>query len=352
MTAKQHVYDLNRIKLSEVLPLRTPYHISIEATFRCNIRCNYCIHAMEASEIKRRGYNFSDMPWDVFERIVEQIPEFEDKVKSVVFSGLGEPLVNKRLPEMVKRIKDTRRVGKILLITNGLLLTHDTSDALINAGLDELKISLQGMNAERYKDICGVNMDWSEFFSNIEYFSKRKGNCLLKAKIGDTSLNPGDEQAFYDTFGKICDYVDIEHIYPQFDGVDYSKSVLQDEGKNRFWHSFEKLTVCSPLFFRLYVLQDGRVTFAYPDGMTFEGFNVSGMALREIWESKETQSMWRDALEHKLPVCQRCPRWSYSAHPDDIIDGYEKEILSRLQTTDENKDTRAQQVLCIESQGC
>lgn len=349
MTAKQHVYDLNRVQLSQVLPLKTPYHISIEATFRCNIRCNYCIHAMDASEIRRRGYSFSDMDWNVFERIVEQIPEFEDKIKSVVFSGLGEPLVNRRVPEMVKRIKNTGRVEKILMITNGLLLTPDTSDALIEAGLDEIKISLQGMDAKRYKDICGVKIDWDEFYSRLEYFSAHRKNCLLKAKIGDTSLGEGDEQAFYDAFGKICDYVDIEHIYPQFDGVDYNNSVLQDKGKNRFWHELKKLEICSPLFFRLYVLQDGRVTFAYPDGVTFEGFDVSSMTLRQMWESSETKNMWREALKHKLPVCLKCPRWSYSAHPDDIIDGCEADILPRLPSEMKKEGAREMKVLCIES---
>lgn len=350
MNAKQHVYDLNRVKLWEHLPLRTPYHISIEATFRCNIRCNYCIHAMDAAEIKRRGFNLKDMPWEIFERIVSSISEFEDNIKSIVFSGLGEPLVNKRLPEMIKRLKQTGRVDKILLITNGLLLTPETSDALIDAGLDICKISLQGLTAESYKRICGVNMDWDKFYENIVYFSKHKGNCVLKAKTGDITLGEGEEKLFYEKFGGICDYVDIEHIYPQFDGVDYSETVFEDAGKNRFWYDFKQLKVCSPLFFRLYVLQDGRVTFAYPDGVTYEGFNLNEKSLREIWDSDETKDMWVKALEHKLPVCQKCPRWSYSAHPDDIVDGYENELLQKISPPTGAVTKR--QVLCIESQVC
>ncbi|GHU41375.1 hypothetical protein FACS1894111_03570 [Clostridia bacterium] len=346
MISKQYVYDLNRVKLSDVLPIRTPYHISVEATFRCNIRCNYCIHAMDGSEINRRGYHQKDMSWDAFERVVSSIHEFEDPIKSVVFSGLGEPLVNKRLPEMVKRVKDTGRVEKILLITNGLLLTHETSDALIDAGLDICKISLQGMSVESYKKICGVKMDWDVFYDNIVYFSEHKNKCLLKAKIGDTALLENDEKLFYEKFSSICDYVDIEHIYPQFDGVDYSETVLADEGKNRFGHSFKQLNVCSPLFYRLYVLQDGRVTFAYPDGITYEGFHLNNMTLRKMWEADETKDMWRNALTHNLSVCQTCPRWSYSAHPDDIIDGFEQEILAKI--PEPTKDIKQRQVLCME----
>lgn len=350
MKAVQHVYNLNRKELWKELPLRTPYHISIEATFRCNSRCNYCIHAMDANELERRGYKLQDMDWEVFEKIIASISEFEDNIQSVVFSGLGEPLVNKRLPEMVSQLKKTGKVESTLLITNGLLLTPETGQALIDAGLDICKISLQGMVAEKYKEICNVTMDWEEFYSNIVYFSEHKGQTVLKAKIGDTCLREGDDNLFYEKFGSICDYVDIEHIYPQFDGVDYSKAVYADAGKNRFGYEMKRLHVCSPLFFRLYVLQDGRVTFGYPDGVTYEGFNLHERSLREIWESDETKDMWVRALKHELPVCQKCPRWAYSAHPLDIIDGHEGELLDKLQAPSGSVGKR--EVLCIESNIC
>lgn len=350
MNAQQHVYNLNRVKLWEHMPLRTPYHISIEATFRCNVRCNYCIHAMSTPEMQRRGYELKDMEWDIFERVERSILEFEDPIKFVVFSGLGEPLVNKRLPEMVKRIKQTDRVENILLITNGLLLTPEISDALIDAGLDICKISLQGISAESYKKTCGVSINWDEFYNNIVYFSEHKGTCILKAKTGDTSLSGVEAEQFYRLFGDICDYVDIEHIYPQYDGVDYSHSVLPDKGKTRFGYNFQKLNVCSPLFFRLYVLRDGRVTFAYPDGVMYEGFHLKEKSLREIWQSDETKDMWIRALKHQLPVCQRCLRWSYSAHPDDILDGHEDEILAKLDAP--LGPVAKRKVLCIESEIC
>jgi len=350
MKAKEHVYDLNRINLWEVLPIRTPYHISIEATFRCNMRCNYCIHAMEKNEIERRGYSFEDMSWKTFEKIISSIYEFEDKIKSVVFSGLGEPLVNKRLPEMIREVKSTGKVEKILLITNGLLLTPETSNALIEAGLDICKISLQGMSAKSYKQVCGVNMDWEQFYNNIAYFSKIKGNCQLKLKTGDITLAEGEKELFYEKFSPICDYIDIEHIYPQFDGVDYSQNVFADGGKNRFWHELQHLNVCSPLFFRLYVLQDGRVTFAYPDGITYKGFNVNERSLKSIWDSEETKDLWINALNHNLSVCQKCPRWSYSAHPQDIIDGHEQEILERLRVEKLQQICAERQVLCMEGE--
>lgn len=350
MSAKKHTYDTNRLELWKQLPLRTPYHIALEPTFLCNFRCNYCIHAMSADEIKRRTYRFEDMPWETFERIVDSICEFDDSIKQVVFSGMGEPLVNKRLPEMVRRIKQTGRVERTLLITNGSLLTHETGEALVDAGLDICKISLQGISAESYKNICGVDIDWDEFYDNIVYFSQHKRNCLLKVKTADTSVSSKEEEQFYEKFNPICDYTDVEHIYPQFDGVDYSESVLEDAGKNRFWHPLKRLRVCSTMFYKMYVLQDGRVCLAYPDGMTFEGFNINEMSLREMWNSDEVNDMWIRALNHALSACDKCLRWSYSAHPEDILDGHEAQILSRLKDRDISQSSlRKQVVLCYDT---
>jgi MoaA/NifB/PqqE/SkfB family radical SAM enzyme len=108
----------------------------------------------------------------------------------------------------------------------------------------------------------------------------------------------------------------------------------------------KQLEVCSPLFFRLYVLQDGRVTFAYPDGITYDGFNINEKSLRQIWESEETKTLWKDALEHNIPQCRKCPRWSYSAHPYDIVDGHEDTIKNKLLL--QTKVEKERKVLCLE----
>jgi MoaA/NifB/PqqE/SkfB family radical SAM enzyme len=201
------------------------------------------------------------------------------------------------------------------------------------AGLDELKISLQGLSSETYKQICGANIDFDEFYRNIRYFSDNRGECKLKVKIADTALKQGEEEQFYKLFGDLCDNVAIEHIYAEFHGVEYGGGVLPNSGKNRFGYDYRKTDVCGEQFFKMSVLRSGEITFGCPDGVTFEGFNVRDMTLHDAWNSRELRTFLYDHLTHRLDrhkPCTNCRRWDYSVVPEDMLDGHEQEILRRM----------------------
>lgn len=331
MKAQFNTFDMQRVNLWEQVPLDTPFQLCIEPTFVCNFRCNYCMHALEKEILEARGFQFAPMEWSTFESIVRQLQEFPHRIKKVCFTGFGEPLLDQRLPEMIRLVMQSGKVDKTLVISNGSLLTPEVSDKLLQSGLSELKISIQGMNGARYRQVCGVSIDFEKFVENIRYFSEHRKDCLLRLKIADVSLEDEGEDQFYKVFGDLCDFIAIEHIYPQFRGV--HTDTLPDLGKNRFGFQFESKKVCSTLFFKLNVLQNGRITFGYPDGITYEGFNVCNMTLLEAWNSPERKRLLYDNLtpdREKRTCCMSCRRWSYSVTPRDDLDGHEAEILERL----------------------
>lgn len=331
MKAELNTYDMNRVNLWDQVPLDTPFQLCIEPTFICNFRCNYCMHALDRKTLESRGFRFAPMEWRDFEAILEQLQEFPHNIKKVCFTGFGEPLLDKRLPKMIQMVMATGKVDKTLVITNGSLLTKELSDKLIQSGLSELKISLQGMTAEKYRQVCGVQIDFEQFLENIRYFSLHRKQCILRLKVADVSLGPGEEQEFYNTFGDLCDFIAIEHIYPQFRGVD--TKIVDGTDKNRFGFPFATKHVCSTLFFKLNVLQRGQITFGYPDGVTYDGFTVQNTTLLKAWNSPERKRLLLDNLRHDFSTrkcCESCLRWAYSVTPNDDIDGHEVEILERL----------------------
>ena len=276
MKAKENVFDMERVNLWEKVPLETPFLLIIEPTFACNFHCCYCMHSTTPKEIeKTRGYKSLPMDWETFLRTVEQAKAFPQKFKKITFAGLGEPLLYPRLPEMIKFVNENNICDKTLVISNGSLLTHELSDKLIASGLSELKISLQGLTSEKYKEVCGVAVDFDKLVENIRYFYEHRGNTKLKLKIADISLpkNNGKEQ-FYDIFGNICDNIAIEHIFSLFHDVDYDEYLLPNQGKNRFGFDLIPTNVCGDIFFRMSVLRDGSISFGCPDGVTYDGFNV------------------------------------------------------------------------------
>ena len=109
--------------------------VYIEPTNGCNLRCVTCVR------------NVWDEPLGLMEsrtfaRIIEGLKDFSPP-PMVFFGGFGEPLSHPNIIDMVRQVK---AIGsRVELITNGTLLTPDTSKGLISAGLDMLWISLDGL---------------------------------------------------------------------------------------------------------------------------------------------------------------------------------------------------------------
>src|SRR4249919_1404527 len=110
--------------------VRKPVCLYLETTNRCNLLCTTCPRTYEELEPP------SDMSWEVFTSIVDQFPEIE----RVVLHGVGEPMMTAVLPKMVTYLK--ARGVYVLFNTNGTLMRDKKCREIIEAGLDEMRISL------------------------------------------------------------------------------------------------------------------------------------------------------------------------------------------------------------------
>lgn len=125
---------------------KDPVCLYLEVTNRCNLPCTTCPRTYEELEPEK------DMSFELFESIVGQF----DSVKRVVLHGVGEPMMVKELPRMVAHLK--ARGIYVLFNTNGTLLKVKKSRELIEAGLDELRVSLDAAEAGAYAKIRGRDM--------------------------------------------------------------------------------------------------------------------------------------------------------------------------------------------------
>ena len=125
--------------------LNLPKALYIETTNRCNLRCKGCILYRGNREPDR------DMSLRDLVMITDQLPELQ----RVTLHGVGEPLLNEALFEMIAHLK--RRNGYVLFNSNGILLDEKRQDAIIGTGLDELRISLDAASPQGYKRIRNSN---------------------------------------------------------------------------------------------------------------------------------------------------------------------------------------------------
>src|SRR5215469_11982841 len=122
---------------------RQPVCVYLETTNRCNLLCTTCPRTYEELEPP------ADMSFELFVSIVDQVP---DLVRAVLH-GVGEPMLVRSLPRMVRYLKE--RGTYVLFNTNGTVLNARNVRALIEAGLDELRVSFDASNAASYRVIRG-----------------------------------------------------------------------------------------------------------------------------------------------------------------------------------------------------
>src|SRR5580704_13519821 len=115
-------------------PEHEPVCLYLETTNRCNLLCTTCPRTYAELEPP------ADMAWDLFTKIVDQVPD----CSRAVLHGVGEPMLVKNLPRMVRHLKD--RGTYVLFNTNGTVLNGRNGRALIAAGLDELRVSFDASN--------------------------------------------------------------------------------------------------------------------------------------------------------------------------------------------------------------
>lgn len=168
-------------------PLRDLRLSVIEA---CNFRCPYCMPADQIAE---------DHGLDAASRL--SFDEIETLVRGFVRLGVrklrltgGEPLLRKRLPELVRRLAKIEGIDDLALTTNGSLLARQAA-ALRDAGLRRLTVSLDALDADVFRSLSGGRGEVSDVLAGIAAaedagFAPIKLNCVVQRGVNDDQVLP------------------------------------------------------------------------------------------------------------------------------------------------------------------
>jgi len=164
-------------------PLRA---LRISVTDRCNFRCRYCMPA------EVFGPDHAFLPKD-------QVLSFEEITRLArVFASLGvvklrltggEPLLRKGLQELVKELAAIHGIEDLALTTNGALLA-ELAEPLRKAGLHRLTVSLDTLDAERFRALCDTEVPLAKILNGLEAarvagFERIKLNCVVQRGVND-----------------------------------------------------------------------------------------------------------------------------------------------------------------------
>jgi len=133
-----------------------PRTLYLETTNRCDSECQTCLRTFNTLEPPK------DLTLAEVQRLVDQFPVLE----RVVLHGIGEPLLNKQIFEIVAYLKT--KGATVLFNSDAISLTQKRAAQLIDSGLDEYRVSMDAATRETYARIRGVDQ-FARVIRNVGY---------------------------------------------------------------------------------------------------------------------------------------------------------------------------------------
>ncbi len=301
--------------------LSNPLALIAELTHRCPLHCVYCSNPLELQT------RTSELSTDVWSRVFREAAELG--VLQADFTG-GEPLAR---PDIVELVRTARAAGLYVnLITSGLPLDETKLASLVEAGLDHMQLSFQGVREETANEISGTKshaqklrvLDWlrgHRIAVTLNFVIHRRNIDQLEEMLAlaESSCATRVEFANVQYYGWA--FANLENLLPTRAQLDHSvefvkreQERLQDKIRIDFvvpdyYAKYPK--PCMGGWARKLILLtpsgDALPCHAAQiiPGLSFE--NVKDRSLREIWEHSAAFEKFRGEAWMQEP-CKTCDR--------------------------------------------
>ncbi len=231
--------------------------LQIESTAACNMACSFCPYPLKDDKL-------SKLELKNIYNVLDRIDFKEQGFKYVTFSQFNEPLLDKRIFEILKHCKNNDI--PVLFITNGLLLNKENNiKNLIEYG-SNIKISLQVLDSKKHKDARGLNLELERYVKTIIdfcfeaknikdlnitidlgcNFNDKKLNYYIKKVLGIETGDPSVPEDMNDTMKMFFKF--LEYFYD-----------ISDE---KYKESLKELRKPDRLFDHNYLKQEGYKIFS------------------------------------------------------------------------------------------
>lgn len=273
-----------------------PIHLDIETTGVCNLRCPFCGTTTSTWGPDDPGY----LKLDLFHRIIDE--GVAEGLCSAKLSFRGEPMLHPQLADMVTYAKQ-KGVMDVYFNTNATLLTEAAVHRFIDAGLDRISISFEGIEKETY-ELNRVGAKYERVVENIRQLRKvrdARGLGYPKIRIQSVML-PELKDAFREY---------KEFWEPWVDEICYVDA--RREGPNDDHRGLRAQWACPFLWQRMTILWDGTLLPCLMHGVTDFSLlalgNVRDSSIKTLWQSERAaryRALHQAGRAHELEACDRC----------------------------------------------
>lgn len=293
-----------------------PTYIMFDVTNICNAKCIHCPQSTMSIEEKGKPKHLS---WENYTKVIDEC--VDRNLDIIRVTADGEPLLHPYLVEMLE-YASSNGVGPIGLTTNGMLMTEEVANRILDAGLFMVDFSVDAASQQTYSRIR-QGLKFEKVIQNIHNFIKirneMKSECKVMVSFVEQEANRHELEDFKRYWKEIADKVLIRSLITNVNMVDCEEKVPKNI--QRF--------PCPHPFRRVVVTYDGRYKYCPVDwnNKTCVG-NVSDTTIEDIWHGDGYHIARLEHLnlefEH-CDACRDCPDWQGSPWKY----GYEK-VMSKL----------------------
>ncbi|MDC0448338.1 radical SAM protein [Candidatus Pelagibacter sp.] len=337
-----------------------PTHVQIETVNRfCDARCPMCTIKFVPDFAKDAPDELSNngrarpaeiMSVETFKTIALKFKPHVDKIRFLSLHGCGEPLLDKTLPEKIKFAKEEVGFNEVGFTSNCTVLTEKMTTRLLEAGLNCIIPSIDGITKEVLEAIR-PRTNFERIYKNVQFFIEKRNKLNAKCKVlirmvrqqlnyhqwddyntfwhklldtkkGDDVLaidihNTGGKVNNYDKM-KVNDFNSMEeeheaHITNEINNGNFEKIVTSKDGDSKVYvksNEIEDVGGCPDLFSRFSVFASGDVALCSADQAEY--FKL-GNAIHEdpvkIFNNdvfKKYRDKWQSNDYKNLDYCKDC----------------------------------------------
>ncbi len=277
-----------------------PKKVAVEITAECNLRCSMCHHPTMQRPKGR-------IPFQLWQKCADEIAEMSPATECW-FSFIGEPLIE---PDLLVRILEYgKSVGlqKLYVNSNGMMMTREVADKLLESGVDLMVFGLDGFSKEAYEQ-SRVGGERDVVYGNIEYLLARREQLGKSFEI---------QVQFIEMPHNAHETDDFSRHWLERGAVVKLRNMLSWGGRFETPLSVadEDRIACPWAMTQLHVFWDGRIPRCPGDTEGDEGVgNAWEASLTELWSRLGTYR--QKHMEHRfdeLPArCLECKDWMVGA---------------------------------------
>jgi MoaA/NifB/PqqE/SkfB family radical SAM enzyme len=189
--------------------------VRYEVTDHCNASCIMC-----PRDKHEHGREHGIMDQKAYQRSIDEVVALG--AQKIVLTGFGEPMLDKRLELKISYAKS--KGLSTYIISNGSVLNSKRARTILEAGLDEIRVSFYGMRPETYNAVM-QGLDFDRTMSGMLEFLRLRNEMKASTRVQISYLeldeNKSDTGLFREFWEPKVDAIEIWRPHNFGDGRDY-----------------------------------------------------------------------------------------------------------------------------------